>query len=448
MLHKPGVTQSLARFAVETRWSDIPASVCHDAKRALLNIFGVALAGSREPSMQTAVRTLAGFSGPSQATIIGRRERMDMLSAAFLNAAGANMQDFCDTHLRTVIHPTAPVMPPLFALAERKRVSGADLLLAFILGVELECRIGNAISPGHYTQGWHITATCGVFGAAAGAGRLLGLDQKKMVWALGMAATQSSGICECLGWPAKSVGVGNAARNGLLAALLADQDFEGPAEPLAGAQGFFNAMGQPPDWGALTGGLGETWEIAQNALKPYPCGVVMHPVLDCVLDWRRDHPSAAVERVVVCGNPLLAIRTDRPDIATGRESQVSIQHGVAAALAHGRAGVEEFTDACVNDPAVRALRGKVEVVRDEAFATVAAAVEIVTADGKRHALATKAARGSAQNPLGDGELEEKVRACAAMWQPGYDASPLIDAIWALDRSDDAATLLALTVPAR
>ncbi len=448
MLHKPGVTQTLARFLAETRWGDIPEPVRHHGKRALLNIFGVALAGSREDAMETAVRALAEFSGPEQATIIGRRERMDTLSAAFLNAAGANMQDFCDTHLRTVIHPTAPVMPALFALAERRRVSGADLLLAFILGVEIECRIGNAISPGHYTQGWHITATCGVFGAAAGAGRLIGLDERKMIWALGMAATQSSGICECLGWPAKSVGVGNAARNGLLAALLADKGFEGPPEPLAGAQGFFNAMGQPPDWSALADGLGETWEIAQNALKPYPCGVVMHPVLDCVLDWRRAHPSEAVERVVVRGNPLLAIRTDRPSIATGRESQVSVQHGVAAALTHGQAGVAQFTDACVNDPAVRDLRGKVEVVRDDAFATIAAAVEIVTTDGKRHSLATKAARGSAENPLSDRDIEAKFRACAATWQAGYDATPLIDAIWALDRSDDAAKLLAMTVPAR
>jgi 2-methylcitrate dehydratase PrpD len=287
-----------------------------------------------------------------------------------------------------------------------------------------------------------------VFGAAAGAGKLLGLDERKMIWALGIAATQSSGICECLGWPAKSVGVGNAARNGLLAAILADQGCEGPPEPIAGSQGFLNAMGQEPDWAAFTEGLGETWEIAQNALKPYPCGVVMHPVLDCVLDWRRAHPSDTVEQVIVRGNPLLGIRADRPDVATGRESQVSVQHAVAAALTHGQAGIEQFTDGCVNDPAVLALRRGVELVRDDAIPTIAAMVDIVTKDGTRHSLATEAARGSAQNPLSDRDLEAKFRACAEGWRAGCDATPLIDAIWTLDRSDDVATVLALTVPPR
>src|SRR5262245_38312824 len=371
---------------------------------------------------------------------------MDALSAAFLNAAGANVLDFCDTHLPTAIHPTAPVAPALFGLSELRRVRGADLLLAFILGVEAQCRIGNVISPGHYTRGWHITSSCGVFGAAVGAGKLIGLDAARMVSALGIASTQSSGLCECLGWPAKSVSVGNAARNGLWSALLADKGFEGPAEPIAGVQGFLNAMAEPPVWSALTEGLGETWELAQNSIKPYPCGVVIHPVLDCVLDWRRQHPAVAVERVVARGNPLLAQRTDRPDISTGRESQVSVQHALAAALVHGRAGLDQFTDACARDPAVIELRRRVEVVRDPAIATIAAEVELWTRDGARHRLSTPAARGSPENPMSDRDLEDKLRTIATGWRPGHDVAPLIDAVWTLDRNEDAARLLALTVP--
>ena len=296
--------------------------------------------------------------------MVGRAERIDALSAAFLNAAGANVHDFCDTHLRTVIHPTAPVAPALLALAELRRVSGPDLLLAFILGNEVQARIGLAISPSHYSKGWHITSTCGVFGAAAGSGKLLALDERQMVWALGTAATQSSGLCECLGTPAKSVSVGNAARNGLWSALLAEKGFDGPPEPLAGVQGFYNAMGETPDLSLVTDGLGESWEIMATSYKPYPCGFVIHPVLDCVLDWRRDNPAAEVTRVVVRGHPLLSDRTDRPDISTGRESQVSVQHAVAAALVTGKAGLDQFTDACARDPKVLALRSKVEVVRD------------------------------------------------------------------------------------
>ena len=446
MLHKSGVTQSLARHIVETRWDDIPSPVRHQARRSFMNFFAVALAGCRTEPVEIALRSLAEFSGGKQATVVGRPERIDALSAAFLNAAGANVHDFCDTHLRTVIHPTAPVAPALLALAELRRVSGPDLLLAFILGNEVQARIGLAISPNHYSRGWHVTSTCGVFGAASGAGRLLKLDERQMVWALGTASTQSSGLCECLGTPAKSVSVGNAARNGLWSALLAEKGFDGPPEPLAGVQGFYHAMGETPDLSLVTDGLGESWQIMATSYKPYPCGFVIHPVLDCVLDWRRDNPTAEVTRIVVRGHPLLSDRTDRPDISTGRESQVSVQHAVAAALVTGKAGLDQFTDACARDPKVLALRSKVEVVRDSAFSTIAAAVEITTADGKTHKLLQSAARGSDVNPMSDAELEQKLRTSAAGWDPGYDASPLISAIWALDQSADVSGLASLAVP--
>jgi len=446
MLTSPGATEKLAQFVVATRWDDLPPPVVHQAKRSLMNFFAVTLTGCGNATIETALQSLAAFSGGNQATLIGRRERIDALSAAFLNAAGANVLDFCDTHVPTAIHPTAPVAPALLAFAELRRVSGRDLLLAFVLGQEVECRIGLAMSPSHYNKGWHITSTCGVFGAAAGAGKLVNLTATQMGWALGTASTQSAGLCECLGTPTKSVSVGNAARNGLWSALLAANNFDGPPEPLNGVQGFYNAMGETPRLSLLTDGLGESWEIMKTAYKPYPCGFVIHPVLDCVLDWRRDNPAARAERVVVTGNPLLAARTDRPDISTGRESQVSVQHAVAAALVTGRAGVDQFTDACVNDPGVRALRGKIEVVRDESFATTSAAVAITTADGRTHKLAQPAARGSDANPMSDKDLEDKLRTAAAGRNPGHDVSPLIAAVWTLDREDDVSKLAALTVP--
>ncbi len=149
-LPKPGVSQTLARFVADTRWEDIPDPVKHEAKRALLNFFAVALAGCRTPPIEMALGSLAEFSGGKQATIVGRSERIDALNAAFLNAAGANVFDYCDTHLPTVVHPTAPLAPALLALSELRPVSGRDLLLAFVLGFEIECRVGGAVSPGHY----------------------------------------------------------------------------------------------------------------------------------------------------------------------------------------------------------------------------------------------------------------------------------------------------------
>jgi 2-methylcitrate dehydratase PrpD len=446
MLPRSGITQNLARFVVDTKWQDIPDTVRHEAKRALLNFFAVAIAGCRTGPVEIALKSLAEFSGGKQATIVGRRERIDALSAAFLNAAGANVFDYCDTHLATVIHPTAPLAPALLSAAELRRVSGPELLLAFVLGFEIECRVGGAISPGHYPKGWHITSTCGVFGAAAGAAKLLGLAEQQVVWALGNASTQSAGLCECLGWPAKSVSVGNAARNGLWSALLAEKGFEGPAEPIAGAQGFLAAMGEPPAWTALTDGLGKTWEVTNNSIKPYPAGFVIHPLLDCTLDWRRGNPAASVERVAVRGNPLLLQRTDRPDIATGRESQVSLQHAVAAALVLGKAGLDQFTDACVNNPAVLEMRGKIEVASDPAISTIGVEMDFWTRDGKKHSVSTRAARGSSSNPLTDKEIEEKLRTEAAGWRPGHDIQPLIDAVWTLERSDDVSNLAAMTVP--
>lgn len=446
MLPRLGVTQTLARFVAETRWENLPEPVRHEAKRALLNFFAVTIAGCRTEPVEIALKSLAEFSGGKQAIVIGRTDRIDALSAAFLNGAGANVFDYCDTHLPTVVHPTSPVAPALLALAEMRRVTGPELLLAFVLGFEIECRVGGAVSPGHYPKGWHITSTCGVFGSAAGAAKLLGLTANQIVWALGTASTQSAGLCECLGWPAKSVSVGNAARNGLWSALLAEKGFSGPAEPIAGAQGFLAAMGEPPNWAALLDGLGQTWEVTNNSTKPYPCGFVIHPLLDCALDWRRDHPTAAVTRVAVRGNPLLVQRTDRPEVATGREAQVSLQHAVAAALVQGKAGLDQFTDACVNDPAVIAMRHKIEVASDPALSTIAVEMDFFTADGQKHSVATQAARGSSSNPMKDTEIEDKLRAEAGRWRPGHDIQPLIDAVWTLEKSVDVSNLAAMTVP--
>jgi 2-methylcitrate dehydratase PrpD len=446
MLPRPGVTQTLARFVVDTRWEDIPEQARHEAKRALLNFFAVAIAGCRTEPVELALKTLAEFSGGKQATIVGRTERIDALGAAFLNAAGANVFDYCDTHLPTVVHPTAPLAPALLALAELQRVTGPELLLAFVLGFEIECRVGGAVSPGHYPRGWHITSTCGVFGSAAGAAKLLGLKENQVVWTLGNAATQSAGLCECLGWPAKSVSVGNAARNGLFSALLAEKGYSGPVEPIAGAQGFLAAMGEPPNWAALTEGLGKSWEVNDNSLKPYPAGFVIHPLLDCALDWRHRHPGAVVEKVAVRGNPLLLQRTDRPEVATGRESQVSLQHAVAAALVLGKAGLDQFTDACVNDAAVKEMRRKVNVASNPAISTIAVEMDLWTKDGKKHSVSTEAARGSSANPLKDSEIEQKLFDEARTWRPTHDIRPLIDAVWELDKSGDVSNLAAMTVP--
>jgi len=448
MTDSSNATQGIARFAAEFPAERIPGQVRHEAKRALVNFLATGVSGSRDETFLMLLRSLPAWPAQGQATIVGRPERADALTAAFLNAAGGNVTDFDDTHLPTVIHPTAPVAPPIFALADLQRVSGADFIHAFVVGVEVACRIGNAVSPSHYRRGWHITSTCGVFGAAAAAGRLLGLDAIKMQHAFACAATQASGLVESLGQPTKSIGVGNAARNGLWSAQLAARGFEGPKHPIEGRFGFFNALRETPDWPALLDGLGDTWELSKNAYKPYPGGVVVHPVIDCVLDLREKGAYATqdIARIVVHGHPLLSERADRPNVTTGREAQVCLQHSVAAAQIFGMASVDQYTDACVNDPAVLELRRKVEVVQDESIPTKAAKLELWTKDGKHHTISVDDARGSAGRPLTDRELEQKFERLAGP----YVRAPrqTIDAVWALDQAKDISAIVAMTVPGR
>ena len=445
----PDVTRAIAAFIRDTDAARLPDSVLHEGKRSILNFIATALAGCREDAIEVALGLLMEHSKGGQASVIGRGERLDALSAAFVNAASGNVFDFDDTHLRTVIHPTAPVAPALLALAEMRTVAGRDLLLAFALGVELECRLGNAISPEHYARGWHITSTTGTLGAAAACGKVLGLGVEQMVWAIGAAATQTGGLVECLGTPAKSLSVGNAARNGLWSALLAARNFAGPPAPIEGRQGYLNALAPSKiDWPALTDGLGETWELAKNTYKPYPGGIVVHPAIDAALALRQQpgFALAHIGRIVVRGHPLLAARADRPDVTTGREAQVSVQHSVAAALLYGEAGLAHYTDACVRDPAVLALRSKVSVERDERIDVAAAALHVWETSGAHRVIEIPAARGSLGRPLSDREIEDKLRTLAAGWRAGHDVQPLIDAVWALDRADDAGALMRLTVP--
>jgi len=441
-------TRQLAQFVVDSQWRDLPAEVRHEAKRTILNFVGTALCGCRDEAVELAIRALNPFFGPAHATVIGRSERADALSTAFLNAVSANVLEFDDTQLETVIHPAAPVVPAAFALAELRGVSGQELLHAVVLGVEAECRIGKAVTPSHYRRGWHITSTCGVFGAATAAGKLLGLDRKQMVWALGNAAAQSAGLIENLGSMAKSVSVGNAARNGLAAALLAEKGFTGADQAIEGTYGFGRVMSEAVDFGKISNALGDSWEISSNAYKPYPCGVVLFPVIDGCLELRERHRLAAarIAQIRVRGHPLLRIRTDRPDAGTGREAKVSAQHSVAVAFLYGDAGLARYTDACVAEPGVLALRQKVKVEEDPTVPVETAFVTVETTDGHRFQIHVTEARGTMARPMSDAELEAKVSCLADHGSPTVEASGLISTIWKLEDERNVAAIVRMSAP--
>ena len=443
------VSQVLCEFVSHSQWDDIPTTVRHEAKRSLLNYLAVAFAGAHDPTLNILVDTLAAYSAGPHCSLIGRAEKTDMLNACAINAMSANVYDFDDTHERTVIHPTGPVAAPLFAFAEQHPLSGADFLHALLLGMEVECRVGNAVSPWHYARGWHITSTCGVIGSAMAIGQTLGLSSAQLRHAMGAASNQACGLVETLGTMAKSTSVGNAARNGLLSALLASHGFTGPDQPLEGPRGFLQVMGEQPDLDCLTNGLGEQWEIEGNSYKPYPCGVVLNPVIEACLalsqqlgpfeGWAHD-----LQRIELRGHPLLRQRTDRPGVTSGRASQVCAQHAVAASLLRGRAGLPEFSDAAVQDPQIRRLGELLHFVDDERYAIDAATVNLQFGQRDPTSLHIDHARGSVNHPLSDTQLESKFRTLSNSFLDKTQADRIIQTVWNFEQLAHAADLMSLT----
>jgi len=449
MSERIAMAASLARFAVDRRAGHVPPSIVRESKRALVNAVGAALGGCRDSAIEAMATTLAPLAGPPQAALFGRGSRADIATAAELNAASANVLDFDDAHLSTVIHPAAPVLGPCFALAEHRHASGQAFLEAFAIGMEIACRLGEALTQRHYLRGFHITATCGAVGAAFACSRLLDLSADRTAHAGGIAATQAAGLVENLGFVAKSVGVGAAARTGLLAALYAANGADAAPHWLEGKRGFLAVLSDAPDPAKLLDGLGERWELARNTYKPYPTGVVLNPVLDAALEiaGAPDFDVAQVGRVSVRGAPLLLERADRPHVETGREAKISLQHAVARALLRRRIGVEDFLDPAVADGATCALRARIFATSDIVFGPESAAVEASMADGSIRRARVAQARGSVARPLSDADIDAKFDSLVAYGAPAIDARAARLALRSIDESPDcgiaAAALLGL-----
>lgn len=426
------VSETLGAFVAEAGADSMPDRVRHAGKRALVNAFGTALQAASSQAVEGAVRAMQAFSPGQEASLIGRTERLDAPGAAFVNAIGINMLDFDDTHLPTIIHPTAPVAPAVFALAERLHLSGADALSAFLVGAEVTCRIGDMVSPGHYARGWHITSTCGVFGAAAASARLLGLDGGGIAHAIAIASSLACGTVENLTTGAKNASVGSAARNGILAALLAREGYEGAPAAIEGQLGWARAGGDEPNVAGGLKDLGTTWAFALNAYKPYPAGIVFHSVIDACFEIRATQGVAAAEiaRVIVKGDALLLARGSR-EVRTERDARVSLHHAAASVFRYDAAGISEFAHEKVMNPETIAFRALVQGVLDPSLPPGAATVEVTTHDGRHLSATVIHPRGSIERPLSDGELEAKTYSLAGDQAKDRTAS-LITALWRLD----------------
>ena len=436
------VTRRLARYVTTAHAEDLPVAVKKEAARTLLNWVGCAIGGSRHETVDIAISALSPFSGPAQASVLGRHERLDVMHAALMNGISSHIFDFDDTHLRTIIHPAGPVASAILALAEYHPVSGSDFVNALVLGAEVECRIGNAVYPAHYDVGWHITGTVGPFGAAAAVGKLLNLSEQQMVWALSLAATQPVGLREMFGTMTKSFHPGRAAQNGLTAAFLASKNFTSSNQGIEASRGWANVLSTARNYAEITEGLGAHYEISSNTYKPFPCGIVIHPAIDGCIQLRKEHHLEArqIERIDLKVNPLVLELTGKKSPQIGLEGKFSVYHAVAAAIVDGVVGEQQFSDRAVKDPQMIALRDRVVATVDRSIAEDQVRIVITLKDQSRFEKYIEHAVGSAKNPMTDAQLEAKVTGLTEGVLPRDKSRRVMDLCWNAANLRDMAQL--------
>jgi 2-methylcitrate dehydratase PrpD len=454
------LTDYVAGFVVATRGQDIPADVAHLGKRSVLDGIGLALAGAASQTGNITRRYLAALdvAAAGGSTVIGSQLRLPARFAAFANGISVHADDYDDTQLAVakdrvyglLTHPTAPALPPVLALAERDRRSGSDLMIAYQVGVEVECKIAEAIMPRHYQHGFHSTATCGAIGAAAGAAKLLGLDREVTRRALSLGATQAAGLRENFGTMTKPFHAGRAAESGVVAAELAALGFTASPNGLEADRGFFRAAGGGYSADMIDGRLGNPWTFAYPgvSIKPHPSGSLTHPGMSVMLDLihRYDLRPDRVRRVTVGTNHNMpnALIHHRP--RNELQAKFSMEFCLAILLIERKAGLEQFTDEVVNRPDVQALLARVDFgVNAEAeaagFDKMTTIVEVELDDGSVVKGVADFGKGSPANPMSDDELAEKFRQCAS-WG-GLDnaqARAVIDLVWRIEELADVGEL--------
>ncbi len=434
------VTLAVAQYALRSRWSDLPPAVQHEAQRIFLNWLGCALRGSRHPAVASAQAAIAEFAGSAQATILGRGLRMDIASAALLNGLSASAYAFDDTHLDTIAHPSAPSGAALLALAERQPVCGTDFLHALILANEIQCRLSKAlaVAPAKCHVGFYMTGITGAFGVAAAVGKLLGLTEQQMIWAMGIGAAQASGFRATHASMASGFVPAHAGRCGLVAGLMAAKGFTCSDQFLEARNGFADVFASPAHLAALTGRLGEHFECMGVAAKPYPAGVFIHPAIEACLTLSSTAGIAAnaIERVRLQVHPLGVGLTGKREPQSAYDAQVSIYHWAAAALVKKAAGLDEASDACVADPTIIAMRNRVVVDVDDSLRADEAIASVEMRDGTTRRVHVPHCLGSAARPMSDHDLEVKFLAQATDVLPRPRAQQLVDTCWSLHSAAD------------
>ena len=402
------VTRQLARHIAGLRYTDLPSDVLVPARRGVLDWLGCALAGSHHPTLDILLSVAQELNPRPQATVLGRQCRIGLMEAALVNGQMGHVLDYDDTHMAgVVLHASSPTLAALFALSETSGASGADFILAYAVGFDAGVRIGQA-SPGHHKGGWHLTGTLGTLAASAAAARLLGLNEQQTIHTLGIGATQAAGMQQNRGTMSKSFHAGKAASNGILAAKLAQKNFNSADDIIEGKRGFCRTFSDIASPELALDGLGSRWEIVRNGHKPYACGVVLHPAIDSLIGIRAtaNIDPGVISEVTLRVHPLVLSITGLANPQTGLKSKFSIYHSAAVALIDGAAGTLQYSDARALDPAVIALRQRVRVIADETLRTDEAHAHVM-ANGQSYRKHVEHAVGTVANPMSDAAIQAK-----------------------------------------
>ena len=457
----PGLTPEVSEFIVGTKYQDIPADVIELGKKSILDGFGLALAGSVSamgPLVQKYVQAFG--ASPTRASIIGSKLKCHPRFAALANGVSIHADDFDDTQLAAakdriyglLTHPTVPVLPPAFALCEVGRRSGKDLMLAYHVGVEVECKIAEAIAPRHYDEGFHTTGTIGSFGSAAACARLRGLDARQTAYALGIAATEGGGFRHNFGSMTKPFHAGHAAENGIVAADLAALGWTASEDILEAPLGFFQAAGGSFDPSAIVGRLGKPWTLASPgvSIKPHPSGSLSHPAMGEMQRLIREHhlKPADVEKIDLGANHGMTTSLLHHRPTTGLQAKFSMEFCLSILLLDNKAGLAQYQDAVVQRADVQDMIKRVNFYVDPeaehaGLDKMTSILRIHLKDGKVLSGRAEFAKGSPANPMSYDEVADKFRGCAefAKW-PAAKAEAVIAAVKALETLPDVGKLTA------
>jgi 2-methylcitrate dehydratase PrpD len=453
-----GLTQEIANYVSKVSRKDIPPEVIRSARGFILDGLGVALAGSMDECSRIVQAHIKQLGGRNECSVLGTALRVPASQAALANGVAGHALDYDDTQLSTskeavyglLTHPTTPVLAAALAIGEKQKISGVELLLAYIAGVEVECRIADSINPRHYQSGFHSTATMGGLGAAMAVGKILRLRENVLLQALGIAASMASGLRENFGTMTKPLHAGRAAENGVTAALLARSGFTAAGNILEARRGFFNAMAGGYDSSKISGRLGKPYFMQEPgiSIKPYPSGSLSHPAQDLILDLVKEHDLHAsdIQSIEVGTNSNVPNALIYPMPKTALEGKFSIPFGMAIAVLERKAGLAQFVDTKVRQKKVVELMKRVRLYVDDelealGYDQVRSRIRITLYNGRTIEGRYDVARGHPEKPMSWTDLTEKFNECASPVLPQKNAGQIIELVARLEQLKSLSPLM-------